>query len=55
MTHRMNVLSSVDYIILLGDGQVQLAGPRDEVIAKLGAQRAPIDRAAMVRPGAVAT
>lgn len=39
ITHRTNVLAAVDKLLVLGEGMVQLFGPRDEVLAAL-AQRA---------------
>jgi ATP-binding cassette subfamily C exporter for protease/lipase len=35
MTHRMNVLAAVEYIMLLVEGQIRMFGPRDEVLAAL--------------------
>lgn len=35
VTHRTNIISSVDKILLLRDGQVAAFGPRDQVIAAL--------------------
>lgn len=35
ITHRLNILGSVDKILVLRDGQVELFGTRDEVMAKL--------------------
>ncbi len=35
ITHRMNIISAVDRILLLTDGQIQRYGPRQEVIAAL--------------------
>lgn len=35
MTHRINILAAVDKIAVLADGQLQLFGPRDEVLARL--------------------
>ncbi len=35
VTHKMNILSSVDYIVVMKDGQIQSAGPRDEVLSKM--------------------
>jgi len=35
ITHRTNVLSVADQILLLSDGQVKAFGPRDEVLAAL--------------------
>lgn len=40
MTHRMNVLASVDYIMVLADGQIRQFGKRDEMLAALQ-QRSP--------------
>ncbi len=37
IAHRPSALAAVDRILVLGDGRVQLHGPRDEVLAKLGA------------------
>lgn len=39
VTHKMNILASVDYIILLQDGAVQAAGSRDEILTKLMAPK----------------
>lgn len=41
ITHRNNVLGSVDHILMLAEGQVALYGPRDEVLAKLAQSAAP--------------
>lgn len=35
VTHKMNLLTSVDYIVVMKDGLIQSAGPRDEVLAKM--------------------
>lgn len=35
ITHRTSVLAAADLMLLLRDGQVQMAGPRDEVLAAL--------------------
>jgi PrtD family type I secretion system ABC transporter len=35
VTHKMNILSNVDYIVVMKDGAIQSAGPRDEVLAKM--------------------
>lgn len=35
VTHKMNILSSVDFIVALKDGQIETAGPRDEMLAKM--------------------
>jgi ATP-binding cassette, subfamily C, bacterial exporter for protease/lipase len=37
ITHRTNVLRAVDRLMLLRDGQVQIFGPRDEVLRALSA------------------
>ena len=41
MTHRMNVLAAVEYMLVLVDGQMKQFGPRDQVIAALQAPQAP--------------
>ncbi len=46
-THRPSVLAGVDKLLLLKEGQVQLFGPREQVMAKLG-------RPTAVPPGALA-
>lgn len=35
VTHKMNLLTSVDYIVVMKDGLIQSAGPRDEVLNKM--------------------
>jgi ATP-binding cassette subfamily C exporter for protease/lipase len=55
VTHRTNVLATVDNLLVLRDGQVLLHGPRDEVLARLNANNvipapAPAPRGA---PGGV--
>jgi PrtD family type I secretion system ABC transporter len=35
VTHKTNILSSVDFIVVMKDGQIQSAGPRDEVLSKM--------------------
>lgn len=35
VTHKMNILSSVDFIVSMKDGQIESAGPRDEVLTKM--------------------
>ncbi|MBE7203136.1 MAG: ATP-binding cassette domain-containing protein, partial [Parafilimonas terrae] len=37
VAHRPSALAAVDRILVLGDGRVQLHGPRDEVLSKLNA------------------
>lgn len=39
ITHKANIISAVDKLIVLNDGMVQLYGPRDEVMAKLSSPR----------------
>jgi ABC-type protease/lipase transport system fused ATPase/permease subunit len=46
ITHKTNVLSAVDYIIVMNAGQVQTAGPRDQVLeALLGNQQPQLQSA----------
>ena len=44
VTHKSNVLAATDYIIMLNNGQVQTAGPRDEVLTSLRNQQNPNGR-----------
>ncbi|MGU3423255.1 type I secretion system permease/ATPase, partial [Methylobacterium sp. D54C] len=37
IAHRPSALAAGDRILVLGDGRVQLHGPRDEVLSKLNA------------------
>lgn len=41
ITHRMNVLAAVGYMLVLVDGQIKVFGPRDEVLQTLTAQQNP--------------
>ncbi len=38
ITHRSNMISQVDRVLVLNDGTAHLCGPRDEVMRKLGMQ-----------------
>ena len=35
VTHKTNILGVVDYVLVMNEGSVQLAGPRDEVLASI--------------------
>jgi ABC-type protease/lipase transport system fused ATPase/permease subunit len=50
VAHAPKILAPVDKLLLLQDGQMRLFGPRDEVLAKLGAVPVPAE----VRPRIVA-
>ncbi len=41
VAHRPSALTAVDRILVLGDGRVQMHGPRDDVLTKLGALARP--------------
>ena len=41
ITHRMNLLAAVGYMLVLVDGQLKLFGPRDEVLQALTSQQNP--------------
>lgn len=41
ITHKPSLVSSMDYLLILRDGRVELLGPRDEVLARLNNQQAP--------------
>lgn len=42
VTHRMNVLSALDNLVVLQDGAVRAIGPRDEVLKSLAAKPAAV-------------
>ncbi len=42
ITHRTSVLAAADLMLVLRDGQVQMAGPRDEVLAALSEAAAQV-------------
>lgn len=50
ITHRNSVLSRVDKLLILNDGQLALYGPRDQVIAHLQRNTAPAANAAPQSP-----
>ena len=41
ITHKTNVLSVTDHIVVLKNGQVQMSGPRDQVLAAVLNQQNP--------------
>ncbi|MDW7748014.1 type I secretion system permease/ATPase [Halomonas sp.] len=41
ISHRVSVLKGMDTLLLMREGQIQMSGPRDEVMAQLAAQSAP--------------
>jgi PrtD family type I secretion system ABC transporter len=41
ITHKTNVLSATDHIIVMNNGQIQTAGPRDQVLAAVLNQQNP--------------
>ena len=40
ITHKLNILSVVDKIVILGDGMVQAVGSKEEVLRRLTAPKA---------------
>lgn len=51
MTHRMNVLSVVGFMLVLIEGQIKHFGPRDQVLAALSGQgQQPSPQGAAVKP-----
>lgn len=41
VAHRTSVLATIDQLMVLRDGRIEMAGPRDEVTQALAARRAP--------------
>lgn len=41
ITHKPSLVSSMDYLMILRDGRVELMGPRDDVLARLNGQQTP--------------
>lgn len=50
ISHRHAVLSKVDKLLILSDGQLAVYGPRDQVISHLQQQSRPVKTAAPVVP-----
>ena len=50
MTHRTSVLSVADKMLVLRDGQLQMFGPRDEVLKALAEAVAKASQGAVVVP-----
>ena len=50
VTHKTDILGLVDTVLVMNEGAVQLAGPRDEVLASIMGPRV-VDGAARARPG----
>jgi ATP-binding cassette, subfamily C, bacterial exporter for protease/lipase len=42
ITHRMQVLSAIDYVMVLTEGQIKSFGPRDEVLNSLNQKNQPV-------------
>jgi ATP-binding cassette subfamily C exporter for protease/lipase len=41
VTHRLQLLEAIDYLLILVDGQIRQFGPRDEVLAAMQPKTAP--------------
>lgn len=41
ITHKPALVSTIDYLLVLREGRIDLLGPRDEVLARLAGQSAP--------------
>lgn len=54
ITHRIEVLSLIDYVMVLIEGQINAFGPRDEVLNKLNQQNKTVQNAAQIVNGAEA-
>jgi ATP-binding cassette subfamily C exporter for protease/lipase len=54
ITHRIQVLSAIDYVMVLTDGQINAFGPRDEVLNTLNQKNQTAQNAAQVVNGAEA-
>ena len=54
ITHRIQVLSAIDYVMVLTEGQINAFGPRDEVLNTLNQKNQTAQNAAQVVNGAEA-
>lgn len=54
VTHKMNILSQVDNILVLREGSIDLCGPRDKVLEHLSARQAQAQAAAQAQAQAQA-
>jgi ABC-type protease/lipase transport system fused ATPase/permease subunit len=50
ITHKPGLVSSMDYLLVMRDGRIELLGPREEVLARLNGNKAPPNSATSV-PG----
>jgi len=50
ITHRMNIISAVDRILLLVDGEIRLYAPRDEALAAMHPQPSPANPGTAPQP-----
>lgn len=51
ITHKPSLVASMDYLLVMREGRIDVMGPRDQVLAKLGVQPMP-HAVAAVRTGA---
>ncbi|MNT68325.1 Type I secretion system ATP-binding protein PrsD [compost metagenome] len=50
ITHRTNIVSQLDRLMVMRAGVISLYGPRDHVLAELNAQQPPVQKPAMPAP-----
>lgn len=65
ITHKPSLVGGMDYLLVMREGRVELMGPRDEVLARLSENKAPVPRgtsdkgatagAAVLRAGSAAS
>lgn len=51
ITHKPSLVSTLDYLLVLRDGRMELIGPREEVLARLGGAPTPAQPTALMKGG----
>ena len=52
ITHKPSLVGTLDFLLVLREGRMELLGPRDEVLARLSGAAAPVAPGGLMRGGA---